>query len=181
MNIFLQLFLITFFTYLILYIFNYNLSKKYYEYYGKTESGLLCGEKNDVCRIDEEGDSSCCTGYTCTRNKGNFHNKVCKSDDEINFDFNSNFGYSLPKITYPVIKMPSINTPNLDGSNIPTLDGSNIPTLDGSRIPNVDFPNINLNNDIPNINLPSTSFNFLNFDFLNFNNWDKSLTCNTIK
>ena len=165
MNIFLILFIILFLSYLILFILNYNLSKKYYEYYEKQSNGLLCGEKNDICSIDEEGDNNCCSGYSCIRPEGNFHNKICKSDEELNF--NTSFKINAPKITYPVIKKPSINIPGIDSIT--------------SRIPNVDFPNINLNNDISNIKLPSNGISGFNFDSLNFNKLNDSLTCNTIK
>ena len=170
MNIFLRLFLIIFFTYLILFIFNCNLSKKYYEYYNTTDFALICGEKNDSCKIDEEGDSTCCSGYTCTRNEGNFHNKVCKSNEELNFNFGTNFGNlfgSSSDETYPVIKMPSIN--------IPTIDSI------GSRIANVDFPNINLNSDIKLPNIIGSNSSGFNFDFMNFEEWGDSLNCKTIK
>ena len=171
MNIFLKLFLILFFSFLILFIFNYNLSKKYNEHYNSTDFSSLCGEKNDICNIDEEGDSTCCLGFTCTRDEGNFNHKVCKSDEELNFNFNTQFGnlfgFSPPEITYPVIKRPSINIPSIDSV--------------GSRIPNVDFPNINLNSDVK---LPSTGISGnigFNFDFMNFDKWGDFLKCNTIK
>jgi len=167
MNIFLKLFLILFITFLILFIFNYNLSKKYNltkkynEHYNSTDFSLLCGEKNDVCNIDEEGDSTCCLGYTCTRNKGNFHNKVCISDDEVNL-----LESSSSTASYPVIKRPSINIPGIDSL--------------GSRIPNVDFPNINLNSDIKLPNIGGSNGSGFNFNF-NFDKWGDSLNCGTIK
>jgi hypothetical protein len=172
MNTFLILFLILFFAFLILFIFNDILSKKYYENYNSsTDFALICGNENDSCKIDEEGDSTCCSGYTCTRNEGNFHNKVCKSDDEVNFNFSTNFGNLFgnlsTEITYPTIKRPSINIPSIDSI--------------GSRIPNVDFPNINLNYDVKLPNINGSSGTGFNFDFMNFDKWGDSLNCNTIK
>ena len=41
-------------------------------------NGLLCGTKNDICRIDEYGVSSCCNGYECVRPEGEFHHKICR-------------------------------------------------------------------------------------------------------
>ena len=66
--------------------------KKSYEKFEKMEDGLLCGKENDICRINEYGESSCCKNYRCIRPDGNFQYKICTNKNTI--QFNSN----LPKI-----------------------------------------------------------------------------------
>jgi hypothetical protein len=91
MNILYNIF-IYIFIFIIFYILNkfiFKKSKKSYELFNTTTSGLLCGTNNDVCRVNQYGISSCCSGYTCMRKEGNFQYKVCIDNNKLN---SSNIG-----------------------------------------------------------------------------------------
>lgn len=64
---------------IIFYIFNINI----YEYFEKQSNGLLCGNKNDICRIDASGNSSCCNNLYCVLPEGKFKNKICSNNKKI--------------------------------------------------------------------------------------------------
>ena len=74
------LFILLFF--FLFYIINIFL-KKNLEFFDKAANGLLCGTRNDVCNINQNGDSNCCNGYSCERQKGIFENKVCIESNDV--------------------------------------------------------------------------------------------------
>ena len=57
-------------------------------------NGNLCGTLNDTCRIDQYGKNSCCDGYSCIRQNGNFYNRVClKGNNLVDPENNTNSGF----------------------------------------------------------------------------------------
>ena len=63
------------------------------EYYGcqtncvRENKNLLCGTNGNQCSIDEENISTCCNGYSCKRQPGNFNHKICIKDGLDNSQF----------------------------------------------------------------------------------------------
>ena len=74
------LFILLFF--FLFYIINIFL-KKNLEFFDKAANGLLCGTRNDVCNINQNGVNNCCNGYSCIRQKGIFENKVCIESNDV--------------------------------------------------------------------------------------------------
>jgi hypothetical protein len=70
------------------YVTNNFILKKSYEKFEKMEDGLLCGKENDICRINEYGESSCCKNYRCIRPDGNFQYKICTNKNNIQLNMN---------------------------------------------------------------------------------------------
>jgi hypothetical protein len=68
-----------FIIFIIFYILNINI----YEYFEKQSNGLLCGNKNDICRVDQSGNSSCCSNLYCVLPEGKFKNKICSNSKKI--------------------------------------------------------------------------------------------------
>ena len=125
---------IIFFIIIIFYLLNYSLKKKINnEYFEKLPDGLLCGTKNNVCNIDENGVNSCCEGYVCERPEGNFQYKVCMkpesnyassgssgsgssgsgSDSDSSGSGSGSGSSSNSPIIFPVFHFPSISKPEL--------------------------------------------------------------------
>ena len=97
------------------------------EYYGcqincvRENKNLLCGTNGNQCAIDEENISTCCNGYSCKRQPGNFNHKICIKDGLNNLD-NSQFGLGLLKynsglranIDYPNVKYSPNSLPKFN-------------------------------------------------------------------
>ena len=133
---------------------------------------LLCGNDNDICSINENNISTCCNGYSCKRNPGNFNYKVCIKDDLNNGELGSkllNYGIR-PNIDYPNSNFnpDSISKYNSD-SNINNGElGSKLLNYNYGIRPNIDYPNFNFNPDsISKYNSDSNiNSGFLNDNFL---------------
>ena len=124
---------IIFFIIIIFYLLNYSLKKKINnEYFEKLPDGRLCGTKNNICNIDENGVNSCCEGYVCERPEGNFQYKICMKPEnnyEISGSGSSSSGSgsdssssgsgssSNSPIIFPTFHFPSISKPELPGKN----------------------------------------------------------------
>jgi hypothetical protein len=81
----------------------------------------VCTKHYDVCRVDEEGNDSCCDGYTCTRPMGNFGVKKCLNDGDKGFpykapdiDTNGYYDISIPDTDYSEMRNPKIDISNID-------------------------------------------------------------------
>jgi hypothetical protein len=65
------------------------------------DSNFVCGTENDVCRVDQCGNTSCCNGYKCVLPDGDYQYKICTREKrKIGFNFPmiklwNNFGNSI--------------------------------------------------------------------------------------
>jgi len=193
MNILYNICLIIFIIFIIFYILNKYVLKKSYELFNTTSSGLLCGTNNDVCRVNQNGISSCCNGYTCIRKEGNFQYKVCIDNDKLD-------GSKLPKIGIDIsndinnikIKIDNIIFPR--SPSLPDLDDF-LYTTDDEIINNIiNYLNkLNINNNLLIFNLKEYLYGLLltseeyNYDFndlytyisnLKLNHFDKNILIN---
>ena len=153
---------------LILFIFLNNYLKKNLEMFQKTPSGLLCGDKKDICRINQYGKSSCCGDLKCRLPYGKFQDKICMDKNDKSFIDNmlnintleeeSNFyDFNLPN--GGIIHLPNgsiINIPELKPFKLPNNSIIIVLPTSGIKIDLPNAPNINIAN-LPNINLPKGS------------------------
>ena len=73
--------------------------------FGKSsvDSELVCGTENDVCTVDQCGETSCCNGYKCVLPDGDYQYKICtreKREIDLKLKFPvinlwNNFGNSI--------------------------------------------------------------------------------------
>ena len=101
---------------------------------------LVCGDHYDTCRVDEEGNDSCCDGYTCLRPNGNFGYKKCLNDSDRGFRFKipgvdttGFYDLTIPKTDLSKLHIPSIDISGIKGFNGKEFDG-----IKGFKIPDVD-------------------------------------------
>jgi len=80
----------------------------------------VCTKHYDVCRVDEEGNDSCCDGYTCTRPMGNFGVKKCLNSGDKGFpykapdiDATGYYDISIPYSDYSEMRIPKIDISNI--------------------------------------------------------------------
>jgi hypothetical protein len=80
----------------------------------------VCGKHYDTCRVDEEGNDSCCKGYSCLRPMGNFGVKKCLNDSDKGFpykapdvDATGYYDLTVIKNDYSKLKLPKLDLPNV--------------------------------------------------------------------
>ena len=83
--------------FLLFYFVNWMLREKtniINESFGKSsvDSELVCGTENDVCTVDQCGDTSCCDGYKCVLPDGNYQYKICTRET---IDLNLKFKFPI--------------------------------------------------------------------------------------
>ena len=135
----------------------------------KTSSGLLCGNKKDICRVDQYGKSSCCGNLKCRRPYGRFHDKICMNKNDKSFidnlfdikdtleEENNFFDFNLPN--GGIIHLPNgsiINIPDFPPYKLPDNSIIIILPTSGAKL---DLPNAKKINIayLPNIHLPKGS------------------------
>jgi hypothetical protein len=106
----------------------------------------VCGNHYDTCRIDEEGNDSCCDSYTCLRPNGNFGQKKCLDSSDIGFN----------------LRVPDVDTTGYYDLTIPKTDFNKL------RIPGIDISNIN----IPGFNISDIGIGLSKLNPLNINTCD---------
>ena len=47
------------------------------EFFNKNADGSICSTDREICYMNQNGISNCCTGFTCIRPNGQFENKIC--------------------------------------------------------------------------------------------------------
>lgn len=121
-----------------------NILFKKYEYFDKNDDdNTVCGTKNDICRINENGISSCCKNYSCILKHGNYQYKICVPNSEKNSNNNS----SLQQ--YVCNQNPIL--PNLPKNNIFTKNYWKNIFLFGDEYSNIKDPNIKWKMEIADI------------------------------
>ena len=89
---------------------NHLLRKRFEHFRKKPNEETVCGTKGNKCVVyASTGINSCCEGYKCILPNGNFHDKICMSDND--YDIGN---INLPKsqrldifdIEFPTISVP---------------------------------------------------------------------------
>ena len=92
----------------------------------------VCGKHYDICRVDEEGNDSCCNGYSCLRPMGNFGVKKCLNDSDKGFpykvpdvDATGYYDLTVVKNDYSKLLLPNIDTSNI-GKTFEKINPANL-------------------------------------------------------
>lgn len=109
---------------------------------------LVCGDHYDICRVDEEGNDSCCDGYTCLRPNGNFGEKKCLNSSDTGFnlrvpdvDTTGYYDLTIPKTDFDKLRIPGFDMSDFDISKI-NIPGFNISDI-GKGLSKLNPLNIN--------------------------------------
>jgi hypothetical protein len=143
-----KLFLIIIFIFFSFFIINLYL-KKNNENFVNEESGLVCGQQNDVCSIHAStGKNSCCDGYSCILPNGDYQYKICVNNYRLG-NISNIGGITAPNTRIPDIFNFGINELGLSNLKFPKLSFPNFKNM--FSFPNGICPAIINNNSNKNI------------------------------
>jgi hypothetical protein len=125
----------------IFYIFDIIIIHKF-EYFN---NNFKCDTYGEICnKIDHKTDT-CCIGYKCMRQKGNFNYKICVNDKDyvpINAYIPKSSGISLTSENIPKSSGISLTSENIPKSSGISLTSENIPSIPKIKTPTNFIPDV---------------------------------------